>query len=206
MNQKATYEITITEKLGQVTIPDMSEMIWSRIEAELDLDPGDIDGGDTPSPGTPPAGIIFGGVGLLFIAALFLYFLNSNTTDKDNSNHVPPTERSNTQTTIGINPAGSDSTGNQPAQLNGSLKQTPGITTDDQTQDDSTNSNGEFTKGPITIPSAIDSSLQTVNADPVAGISNPPPVRKDSLPPRKNRGVTGISSGDYKIVPKKDST
>ena len=206
MDQKTTYEITITEKLGQVTIPDMSEMIWSRIEAELDLDPGDIDGGDTPPPATPPVRIIFGGVVLLFIGALFIYFLNSKNTDKDNSNQLPSTERSNTQTTVTTQPPGSDAAGDQPVILNGELQQTPGTNTNDQTGDDSTN-NGGLATAPIIIPPANDTSLQTANADPGIVIANPPPpAKKDSLPPQKKRGVGGISPGDYKIVPKKDST
>ena len=198
MDQKTTYEITITEKLGHVTIPDMSEMIWSRIEAELDLDPGDIDGGDIPPPATPPVRIIFGGVVLLFIGALFIYFLNSKNTAKDNSNNVTPTERSNTQTTVTTKPPGSAR--DQPALSNGAVKQAPDAGTNAQTQDDTTNTNGQLATGPIIISPAIDSSGQTGNADPGIVIANPPPpVRKDSLPPQKKRGVRSISSGEYKI-------
>lgn len=197
MNQKTTYEITITEKLGQVTVPDMSEMIWSRIEAELDLDPGDIDGGDTPSPATPPAGIIFGGVGLLFIASLFLYFLNTKNTNKDNTEFVTPTIESGIQTPPTIKPPASNSAESKPALINAEQKQMP---------TDSIDYNEQVTATPAIIQPIIDSTSQTADNDAVTLHTNTaPPVRKDSLPPQKKRGVTGISPGDYKIVPKKDS-
>src|SRR5215213_10042078 len=55
MNQKTTYEVTITSKLDQLPIPDLREAIWARIEGELDTDMPDDDGGDTP-PSSPRGG------------------------------------------------------------------------------------------------------------------------------------------------------
>ena len=198
MNQKTTYEIIIAEKLEQVSIPDLSEMIWSRIETELDLDPGDIDGGDSPTPGVPPTRIILGGVVLVFIAALTYYFFNTKKTNGDNTIKIPPTEQSSKPTPLTIKPPGSQTV---PVQFSVGQKQTP---------NDSINNNSiidQLTAAPIVIPPANDSTGQTGKGDPVSVVvSQLPPVTKDSTPLRKNRGVSGISPGDYKIVPKKDSS
>ena len=51
MNNKQAYEITITSKLEALPLPDMEDAIWSRIEAQLDIDlPTDDGGGGTSAP------------------------------------------------------------------------------------------------------------------------------------------------------------
>ncbi len=88
MNQKAAYEITIAEKLEQLSVPDMVDAIWARIETQLDLDMPTDDGPANP-PDNPPSGSgLWNRAGLvLFIAALvsILYFTNkkTNTTNND---------------------------------------------------------------------------------------------------------------------------
>ena len=81
MDQKAAYEKIITGKLEHIVIPDMSDMIWARIEKELDTDPGDGNdgGGNSSSPVAPsPAkGIILGGTAIVLLISFLVNFSNN---------------------------------------------------------------------------------------------------------------------------------
>src|SRR5688572_30498533 len=85
MNQKTTYEIIITGKLEHISIPDMSEMIWARIEKELETDPGDGDdgggNGEAPGPVAPAKGFIFGGIGIVVAVSFLINFSNNKKQD-----------------------------------------------------------------------------------------------------------------------------
>ena len=48
MRKKETYEVTLTSKLEALPLPNLEHMIWSRIEAELDIDMPTDDGGEIP--------------------------------------------------------------------------------------------------------------------------------------------------------------
>ena len=49
MRNKETYELTITSKLEALPLPNLEDAIWSRIEAQLDIDlpTDDGDGGNS---------------------------------------------------------------------------------------------------------------------------------------------------------------
>src|SRR5215203_5122305 len=90
MHQKAGYEITITEKLEQLSVPDMVDAIWARIETQLDIDMPPDEGPSEP-PATPRSG---GWIGTIFIAAIvaIIYFTNvKNNNDNNNLPVIPAT-------------------------------------------------------------------------------------------------------------------
>ena len=190
MNKQMTYEITIKNKLEGIPVPDLSEMIWARIENELDADPGDSGDNNPPSPSSPTGGIILGGTALLFIMALTFYFLNKKPND------IPKIEK--VQTTLPVQ-------NNQP--------NLPG--TNDNVQpyikpDNNITENVSGTRAPVEVPvtsqTAVNDSMPV--PDIVRGNEIPITLPKtmDTIPPKKTRGVSGITNDDYKIVPKKNSS
>ena len=63
MDQRLPYEQLIGAKLQGLSIPDMEDMIWARVKAQLDIDmpTDDGDGGDDgPQSPTAPAPILWG--------------------------------------------------------------------------------------------------------------------------------------------------
>ena len=190
MNNQMTYEITIKKKLENIPVPDLSEMIWARIENELDADPGDGTDNNPPSPSSPAGGIMLGGTALLFIIALMIYFLNNKPND------IPQIDK--VQTTLPVQ-------NNQPNLPPANVNVQPTITSTNKKQE-----NVAGTQEPLEIPVT---SQTTINdsmpmPDVVRGNEIPLPLPKtmDTIPPKKTRGVSGITNDDYKIVPKKDSS
>lgn len=190
MNNQMTYEITIKKKLENIPVPDLSEMIWARIENELDADTGDGTDNNPPSPSSPAGGIMLGGTALLFIIALMIYFLNNKP------NYIPQIDK--VQTTLPVQ-------NNQPNLPPANVNVQSIITSTNKKQE-----NVAGTQKPLEIPVT---SQTTINdsmpvTDIVRGNEIPLPLPKtmDTIPPKKTRGVSGITNDDYKIVPKKDSS
>ena len=79
MNQKATYELTITEKLEQLTAPDMVDAIWARIELQLDIDLPTDDGPTNPPapPTSGPRTWINRGFIIAAVAIVLIYLFNN---------------------------------------------------------------------------------------------------------------------------------
>jgi hypothetical protein len=202
MREKQTYENTITGKLEALPIPDMSDAIWSRIEAQLDIDlPTDDGGGNTPGPGSPFGFGWIGGSALLILVAgiiSFFYFSNTNET----AGTVP----------VQLRPPQADSIGLGYTATDPPPKNNPSITTPTDPGNhppDSINAINNQNLGigsskaitAVTNPTAVD-TIQQAGTAPIALTPN-----KDSTPPgRRQRGVKGITDADYRIVPKKDST
>lgn len=191
MNKKLTYELTIAEKLEQVPIPDLSDIIWSRIEKELDADPGDIDPEGPSSPAGPAPGIIWGGLGLLVLAGLFYYFI-SRTGQPD---EIIPTSQ----------PAETPEFSAPASETNRSREQTQPPSRAPVTNTRNARTFGDTTTGNVVIPednrvNDLDTATTIINTPP------PPALVVDTSAPKKKRGVQGISPDDYKIVPKKDSS
>jgi hypothetical protein len=203
MNQKATYELTITEKLGQLTAPDMVDAIWARIEAQLDMDLPTDDGPTNPpaAPTSGPRKWINRGFIIAAVAIVLIYFFNNRkqtiTSNDQPSITAPVTTPNNNENPVRNNSPGTNKA-NAP-QNNSSVPTTSstGLPVD---------SNATV---PVTVPlqSAPDSNTVQTNAPPV---TNPPLVTpQKNTPPdstKKGRGVKGITDNDYKIVPKKDSS
>lgn len=189
MNNQMTYEITIKKKLENIPVPDLSEMIWARIENELDADPGDGTDNNPPSPSSPAGGIMLGGTALLFIIALIIYFLNK-------PNNTPQIDK--VQTTIPVQ-------NNHPNLHDANVNVQPTITSTNKKQENIAGTQ-EPLKIPVTSQSIINDSMPM--PDVVRGNEIPLTLPKsmDTIPPKKTRGVSGITNDDYKIVPKKDSS
>lgn len=199
MNQRAQQEILIAEKLEQLSIPDMVDAIWSRIENQLDIDlPTDEGPGGPDAPSTPGKGAWVKPGIFLFVTAFFLaiYFINNK---KDTNSNSIPVE---TEKPVFISPDQKEAG-------------PPGIQGVGGQRSLQTDPNGQLI--PFTDSGAADSPgpIDNLQTD-----SNPLPVNDDSpvisLPPvdvikpdtgkKKSRGVKGINPGDYKVVPsKKDS-
>jgi len=198
MNQKTTYEILIAEKLEQVAVPDLQELIWARIEAALDA--GNGDGNDGPSSGSPvgPKGIIGGiaGLVLIFLAAWFL--ITGRQQPETNAPLQMPVPAAPAVVSPGTGPP--DKVIQNPDQPKFTA---PGMTENiiDQPQDTLSAS------ADMPFQPAADIPQPTVVL-PATEAALPPPavVDKDSSTIKKKRGVKGISPSDYKIVPKKDSS
>lgn len=193
MNDKATYELILTDKLQSLPIPDMADAIWNRIEHRLDLDMPEGDGGsggDTgPFGGSPASWIGFGFT--MFVVAFLAIYLNRKEHSPDPFIPVKSTNISNS------NPDTNNTTApfiaNPPPA---SPQQT--ITTSDQPPD----TGAAISQQPAVFPSI---TADTSSSAPV--LTNAPPPKADSanLPAKKPRGVSGISDADYRIVPKRDS-
>jgi hypothetical protein len=201
MNQKATYELTITEKLEQLTAPDMVDAIWARIEAQLDLDLPTDDGPTNPpaAPTSGPRKWINRGFIIAAVAIVLIYFFNNRK----------QTITSNDQPTITA-PVTTPNNNESPVRNN-----SPGTNNANTPQNNSSAPTTSSTvlpvdsAAPVTgpLPLQPDSTAVQTNAQLVI---TPPLVspQKNTAPDstKKGRGVKGITDNDYKIVPKKDSS
>src|SRR5215203_425931 len=95
MNERLTYEQLIGGKLQSLPVPDMADAIWSRIEAQLDIDLPTDDGEDGSSP-QPPSGptIIEWGLSVVVITLVTVFFIFKNEPAKKiNSKRLPGIEQ-----------------------------------------------------------------------------------------------------------------
>lgn len=200
MNQKATYELTITEKLEQLTAPDKVDAIWARIEAQLDIDlPTDDGTADPPAP--PTSGLrkwINRGFIIAAVAIVLTYFFNNRKQRAISNNQ--PTITAPATPMPNENPVRNNSPGNRNTVTQENKQGGENATISIADSDTVTP-----VKGPVQLQSdsnAVNSNVPQVLYPPlVIPQKNPPP---DST--KKGRGVKGITDSDYKIVPKKDST
>lgn len=202
MNQKATYELTITEKLEQLTAPDMVDAIWARIEAQLDIDLPTDDGpsNPTPAPTTGPGKWLNRGFMLAAVAVVLIYFFNNRkqtTTSNDQPTiSTPVTTPNNNDNPVRNNSPGTTNTIAPVTNTTVPANSSTGLPVDSNSI------------APVTLPvQQPDSNKVTTNAAPVFTppvVSPPKTNAPDST--KKGRGVKGITDADYKIVPKKDSS
>jgi hypothetical protein len=203
MNQKATYELTITEKLEQLTAPDMVDAIWARIEAQLDIDLPTDDGSTNPPPAptSGPAKWINRGFMIAAVAVVLIYFFNNRkqtipSVDQPTIN-APVTSPNNNDNPVRNNSPGTNNTNTQQNNSSAPATSSTVLPVDSNAIAPAT--------GPVQLQP--DSNALQTNAPPVF---NPPLVTpQKNTPPdstKKGRGVKGITDSDYKIVPKKDSS
>jgi hypothetical protein len=202
MNQKATYELTITEKLDQLTAPDMVDAIWARIEAQLDIDLPTDDGSTNPPPAptSGPAKWINRGFMIAAVAIVLIYFFNNRkqTTTSNNQPTIttPVTTPNNNDNPVRNNSPGTTNTIAPVSNTTVPANSSTGLPVDSNSI------------APVTLPvQQPDSNKVTSNAAPVFTppvVSSPKTNVPDST--KKGRGVKGITDADYKIVPKKDSS
>ena len=203
MTPKTTYELTITEKLQHLPLPDQEDAIWARVKNQLDLDLPTDDGGDS-GPDLPSGGSGWmRGAGFFGLVAVFItYFLLS----KNNDSLLQPEQTIQTQNTP---PAVStnidqriDSLPNQVyPERNFDPLSPPGDPPVTTAENGLPILNFDSSVSVPTTSLVMPDTLQR------AVISPPVTVLQDtSAPKRKIRGVGGITSDDYRIVPaKKDS-
>jgi hypothetical protein len=202
LNQLQPYEQTIAEKLEQRLIPDMADLIWARIEEQLDTDMPTNNGPDQAPPASPSSGLTKGlGFFMIFTAIVVIFLLVRK----------PSTAPEQTQPSLApAAPAGIvDSTGTPPdiPKMDQPIKKgnTPQSGTNLNSSDSASNIPflneqdntiipiDTTTKSPpLLLPPALDSAIR-------------PPVQ---VPPqtKKQKGVR-LTNPDYRIVPKRnDST
>jgi hypothetical protein len=203
LEQITTYEKLIAQKLEQAPLPDLADSIWSSIELELDS-PAPGDGGQEPPAQNPPgkglpgAGkLIYAVIPALLITAAWLYFKNKEQHQPQQNAPViqaPADTLMADSTPVFIQPdQQSVSTGNAKKQT-GNPRDTgafslQGLFSDSLFQ-------------PVIPPATQDSiSMPPVNTTPVIK-----DTASKTAPPKKLRGVKGITDDDYKIIAeKKDS-
>lgn len=197
MDQKAIYEITVTEKLEQLTVPDMADAIWARIENQLDIDMPTDDGPSQP-PGRPSWSSGFG-LSVIFIAALIsiIYFVNVKPDANKNDSTVAP------ETPAIISAPGNEN-GRPPPLPNTIIPSSPTVRQNDSVNLFPGNAVTTLIDSSIGTGQTIVDSAKGVPVDLKPPVVNPPAVDSTA---KKSRGVKGIQDGDYRIVPvKKDST
>lgn len=201
MNQKTTYEVTITGKLDQLPIPDLREAIWARIEGELDAEMPTDDGGDTP-PSTPRGGgkVWYYALPGLVVLLVTLFLLKpTKPTPQPNTTPVN-TPATQTVTTPTASPPPVDIktiTPNQQAPV--VYPGTSVSVSNAPNQSDSAAAPVADIVAPIT-----DNTNQQA---PLVQTPPPQPVKTDSVVQKKRRGVSGITDDDYRITPiKPDSS
>lgn len=203
MNQKATYELTITEKLEQLTAPDMVDAIWARIEAQLDIDLPTDDGSTNPpaAPTSGPRKWINRGFIIAAVAIVLIYLFN-NRQQTISSNDQPTITAPVTTPNNKDNPVRNNSPGT--SNVVAPQNNTSAPTNSSAVLPVDSNAIAPVT-GPVQLPP--DSNAVQTN---VSTVFNPPLVTpQKNTPPdstKKSRGVKGITDSDYKIVPKKDSS
>lgn len=205
MNTTTPYEQLIAAKLDQAPVPDMADGIWSNIEMQLDA-PADAPA-TKPSPKYKGKGW-YGLLGLTVVIALLWWYYNHKSHSPENTrppkaltptNQPPPVEA----------PGVADSdTSMAPLQKKGiplapvtikkdtiSLHYIP----NDSVRVDSA------AKQILPPPANVDSAHLQKDKVPLPDVDLYQAQPSSTLPPKKHRGVKGITSDDYKISASKDS-
>ena len=201
MNQKATYEITITGKLGQLPLPDLKDAIWSRIEDQLDIDMPEDNGGGPDAPTSPDWINLLGKISPYAVVVAFVSLLLIQNKDPQNNQILQTPPATNTpavnQTTTPIVKEQEDR--NNSATYSGG-----------QTDVNISSPSGTDAVSTVipdnNIAQKADDTITTQPAPPPLVQTNSLPVQTDSVQ-KKKKGVSGITDSDYRIVhQKKDST
>ena len=201
MNQKTTYEVTITGKLDQLPIPDLREVIWARIEGELDADMPTDDGGDTPPSSPTGSKVLHFALPGVVVIIITLFLIKTNDKTPQTRNNYTTTPTIPTTTTA---PAAS------PPPLNTrteTLKEKAPVTYPGTPVPAGTLPNGTDSAS-LPLADVIPPAADNTNIDPQPApplVQAPPtqPVKTDSVTQKKKRGVTDITDNDYRIMPVK---
>jgi hypothetical protein len=197
MNDKTTYEITITEKLQQLPLPNLEDAIWARVKAQLDLDLPTDDGGNGGPDAPAGSGSTWGAGVFLFVAAIVAVFLlHKNETQQPSP--AAPVQNSTTISSPAQQPA-ADST-----QTRRGVSTSPAqtIRPGDQPVSAALSPPGDSVSiAPLPVLPSVDSQQRTT-------LVLPPPILADTTRPKpKTKGVRGLTDADYRIVPAgRDST
>jgi len=197
MNQKATYEITITEKLGQLPLPDLKDAIWSRIEDQLDIDMPEDGGSGPDTPQSPDWVNLLGKIGpfavVVAIVTIFLINKNKNKAEPIREKEIPASTQSFIPETNNTQSLEQDKTVPSGEPFLNTMQAPADIQSGDSAL-----------QLPVaSITPVADTLAASINTPPLVQV--PPTANIDTIP-KKIRGVGGITNNDYRIVPaNKDS-
>lgn len=205
MNTTTPYEQLIAAKLDQAPVPDMADGIWSNIEMQLDA-PADAPA-KKPSPKYKGKGW-YGLIGLTAVVALLWWFYNHKSHSPENAK--PPKALTPANQPPPVEPPGiaDSNTSMEPLKKKSSPLTPVKIKKDTMSFHHIPNDNigvDSAAKQILSPPANVDSSYLQNDKVPLPDADlyrvQPPPT----LPPKKYRGVKGITSDDYKISAGKDS-
>ena len=199
MDQRLQYEQLMSEKLQGLSIPDMEDMIWARIKAQLDIEmPTDEedDGGDDNGPQSPvsPKPLSWGlSIIIVALIAAFLLFKNKQTSKENNPSLPVITQPANQPSNQPTGPP-ADSKITTTTPLMPQLTVRPG----DRSIDTAT------MQRDLNLPVGIAvDSAGSDKPDSMFTQAPPPAINIDTIPTKKKpKGVSGIKEDDYRIVPK----
>ncbi len=196
MNQRTTYELTIAEKLQQVSIPDMREAIWSRIEDQLDIDMPEDDPNGPDSPDTWNWKIFtrkFGMFAAVVAVVTTVFLMNKKSTESSLPKTKTPETVSPQLSTPGTDktkPPGQTVIHNNSPLINNADTGISVVVNDSVFNDPVVN----------LPPPVIDTTPKTVIPDNTKIAVIPQDTTK-----KKSKGFKGITENDYRINLKKDS-
>ena len=193
MDQQPTYEQLIAHKLVNRPVPDMADAIWSRIEAQLDIDMPTDDIGDPPPSAPSGPGVIGWGLGIVVLALLSILFIpnNKQKTQTSTTNVPSPVQQilKPSETTIGP-PKGFGA-----GDRNSPFKNVTAAPVQQSSLDSLL---------PQLVPELLTRPADSIKIGPPEPLVQSPSI--DTALVKKKRGVSGLNDSDYRIVPKKDST
>ena len=196
MNGKKAYEEIISDKLEQLSMPLLQDVIWSDIEKGLDRDMPVKDG--SRGGGTSGGWLRITrqlGLGLSVIAVLFIVIITGREKKVERAVE-PPAKGTNTFNEAVV----SKKDTNKPVAPGKTVLVSTGVMPTKKTEAPSAK-NDSLVVQPLTIEPVLSDSGISVSITPAGTL---PILLKDTVPD-KSRGVKGITSNDYRIVPKKDS-
>jgi hypothetical protein len=205
VKQRTSYEILISEKAAQCTLPDMADNIWSVIDAGLQAAPGNTHNTNDPGQlntashagkwlGWGKLSLFISG-GFVAIIIMVVVLLRENNKNNNRNYPVQPEHQSSP-----VQPA-KDSLHLDAVKTK---KTTPAlsptrINTIVAGPDSTGTKKDSLINAPIITSPVVDPVITSPQKQPDPSITSP--VIK------KPHGVRGISPDDYKIIPfKKDST
>ncbi|HEY8895314.1 MAG TPA: hypothetical protein VIM79_10890 [Niastella sp.] len=205
MNERTSYEILISEKAAQCTVPDMADNIWSAIDAGLQASPANANNNDHGQLnaanhagnwlGWGKLSLFIAGGCIAIITIVALLLRESNKPNNKIYPVQPEHQSAPAQPAKGSAHLDSVERKKTTPAFSPTVKNTPVILPDSTLikKDSAMNM-------PIIIPPIVDSGMASPQQQqPDSSITTP----KNKKP----RGVRGINPDDYKIIPfKKDST
>ena len=199
MDERLPYEQLIAEKLNSHPVPDMQDQIWARIKAQLDMDmptdEGDSGGNSPQQPSGP--GIMGWGLSIVIIAIITAFFIFKNKQQtKDTTDPVTTNEQTIQPAEQAEGPPGSIIRSREKATT---VKPEPIIAVPHTAQDSSTVAQPNLS----TAAPGIQDSVVLPRSEPVLTFT--PPKTDTAQPPKKRKGVSGLTDDDYRIIPKKDN-
>ena len=198
MDQRLQYEQLIGAKLEGLSIPNMQDMIWARVKAQLDIDmPSDDNDGGGNGPQSPIIkGPLRWGLSIVIVAVITAFFFFKNKPSLNENNPSLPI------TTQPINEPANQPTG-PPGKANDIVDEAPlipQVTNTPAAKPVDTSTLQRDLNAPFT--AAFD-SIKTIKPDSNFIRAQPPPIINDTLPPKKKgKGVSGLKDDDYRLVPK----